>query len=350
MPKIMLNGIDYSSPTASGSAADAYNQANAAYSKANTAMNSAVSINSRLNSAQLALGGAATASGDNSAALGPSSTASKDYSVAVGKYSSASGIKAIASGAYSTAIGAEAAAFGCSANASMNQATAIGYMASAAMDQATAIGRRTSASMGYSTAIGANASCRGNYSTSLGFAASTSNSNSIQLGDPYNLSSITSKVTIITNSDERDKTDIEDIISKSVEFLKKVRVIRYVFNGRGMYIDEENLSEEDKEKKRKFGLCAYDKASHAAGTKKGERKRIGVSAQGVQRALEETFGTASYANLVNDNLFDFTPSEIPNDVESQLAVNYEGFIPFLIKAVQELDGRICALENERKPS
>lgn len=336
MPKIMLNGIDYSSPTASGSAADAYNQANAAYSKANTAMNSAVSINSRLNSAQLALGGAATASGDNSAALGPSSTASKDYSVAVGKYSSASGIKAIASGAYSTAIGAEAAAFGCSANASMNQATAIGRMANA-----NAV---------YSTAIGTNASCRGNYSTSLGFAASTSNSNSIQLGDPYNLSSITSKVTIITNSDERDKTDIEDIISKSVEFLKKVRVIRYVFNGRGMYIDEENLSEEDKEKKRKFGLCAYDKASHAAGTKKGERKRIGVSAQGVQRALEETFGTASYANLVNDNLFDFTPSEIPNDVESQLAVNYEGFIPFLIKAVQELDGRICALENERKPS
>ncbi len=336
MPKIMLNGIDYSSPTASGSAADAYNQANAAYSKANTAMNSAVSINSRLNSAQLALGGAATASGDNSAALGPSSTASKDYSVAVGKYSSASGIKAIASGAYSTAIGAEAAAFGCSANASMNQATAIGRMANA-----NAV---------YSTAIGTNASCRGNYSTSLGFAASTSNSNSIQLGDPYNLSSITSKVTIITNSDERDKTDIEDIISKSVEFLKKVRVIRYVFNGRGMYIDEENLSEEDKEKKCKFGLCAYDKASHAAGTKKGERKRIGVSAQGVQRALEETFGTASYANLVNDNLFDFTPSEIPNDVESQLAVNYEGFIPFLIKAVQELDGRICALENERKPS
>lgn len=336
MPKIMLNGIDYSSPTASGSAADAYNQANAAYSKANTAMNSAVSINSRLNSAYLALGGAATASGDNSAALGPSSTASKDYSVAVGKYSSASGIKAIASGAYSTAIGAEAAAFGCSANASMNQATAIGRMANA-----NAV---------YSTAIGTNASCRGNYSTSLGFAASTSNSNSIQLGDPYNLSSITSKVTIITNSDERDKTDIEDIISKSVEFLKKVRVIRYVFNGRGMYIDEENLSEEDKEKKRKFGLCAYDKASHAAGTKKGERKRIGVSAQGVQRALEETFGTASYANLVNDNLFDFTPSEIPNDVESQLAVNYEGFIPFLIKAVQELDGRICALENERKPS
>ena len=37
-------------------------------------------------------------------------------------------------------------------------------------------------------------------------------------------------------------------------------------------------------------------------------------------------------------------------VESELAVNYEGFIPFLIKAVQELDGRICALENERKPS
>lgn len=72
---------------------------------------------------------------------------------------------------------------------------------------------------------------------------------------------------------------------------------------------------------------------------------MGVVAQEVQEALADTFGSPSYANLVNDNLFDLDPSEIPEDVESQLAVNYEGFIPFLIKAVQELDGRIHKLED-----
>ena len=112
--------------------------------------------------------------------------------------------------------------------------------------------------------------------------------------------------------------------------------------------DWENLSEEEKEKKLKYGMCSYDKGAHAAGVKKGSRKRVGVSAQDVQQALQKTFGDLSYANLVNDNFFDFDPSEIPDDVENQLAVNYEGFIPFLIKAVQELDERISTLERGTK--
>ena len=112
-----------------------------------------------------------------------------------------------------------------------------------------------------------------------------------------------------------------------------------------MYIDEDNLSDEDREKKAKYGLCAYDKEAHAKGTKKGSRIRIGVLAQDLQVALQEVYGDSSYANLVNDNLFDYDPDTIPEDVESQLAVNYEGLIPFLVKAVQELAARVETLEG-----
>ena len=118
-----------------------------------------------------------------------------------------------------------------------------------------------------------------------------------------------------------------------------------MFNGRELYIDEENLSDEDREKRDKYGLCAYDMESWTAGTKKGSRIRVGVSAQEVQQALEEVYGDSSYGNLVNDNLYDFDPDEIPDDVESQLAVNYDGFIPFIIKAIQEIDARVTALEE-----
>ena len=93
-------------------------------------------------------------------------------------------------------------------------------------------------------------------------------------------------------------------------------------------------------------MCEYDREAHAQGTKKGNRIRVGVSAQNVQQALIDVFGNSGYANLVNDNLFDYNSDDIPEGVESQLAVNYEGFIPFLIKAVQKLDARVKELENK----
>lgn len=372
MGKIMLNGVDYSSPTAAGSVADAYDQANAAYNQANAAVNATVEINWRLNSGDLYIGANAegnafsTVIGNNayadwfgvavgmnvsakqyySTALGYNAWANASRSVALGTNAWANAADSVALGSVTSAIFNDTVALGHYAKAAADCALALGYTANAVGSHSVAIGSTTHTVGSFSVALGPNSIAAGNRSTAIGFAAQTSNSNSIQLGDPNGLSSITSKVTIITNSDERDKTDVEDVDAKSIEFLNKVRVIRYVFNGRGMYIDnEENLSESDKEKKRKYGLCAYDKAAHAAGTKKGERKRIGVLAQGVQKALEDTFGSASYANLVNDNLFDFDQSEIPEDVESQLAVNYEGFIPFLIKAVQELDEKIITLAN-----
>lgn len=165
----------------------------------------------------------------------------------------------------------------------------------------------------------------------------------IQLGGS-GISSLRCKVSLTTTSDLRDKTDVSPVDDGAVEFLNHIQAIRYVWNGRTAYIDEENLTDEDRKNRAKYGMCTYDKDAHAAGTKKGTRVRVGVAAQEIQAALQKVYGDSSYANLVNDNFFDLDPADIPDGVENQLSVNYEGFIPFLIRAIQELDARLKELE------
>ena len=345
---------------------------------------------SQFNSRKLALGESSNAYGNDTVALGSGSNAYNNYSVAVGCSARAIGVNSTtlgyysrANGAYSVAVGYGAradetwgiavggeakavggisAAFGRGANAVGSYSIAVGYCATTSANSSAALGERAVASFDYTTAVGYDSEAKGYYSialgssakvsasrsVALGYYATTSNTNSIQLGNASSLSSITARVPITVTSDERDKADITEMDSKALDFLKKVKAIRYVFNSRELYIDEEHLSEEDRRKKEKYGLCSYNREEHALGTKKGNRIRAGVSAQNVLEALNEIYGTSSYANLVNDNLFDISQDEIPEDVENQLAVNYEGFIPFLIKAVQELAKRLESLESENR--
>ncbi len=371
---------------------NAYTQANSAYTKANNAYNAANNAAAKLKGTVVAIGGFANANGNYSTALGYYAKASGNDSTALGSYASANtinstalGSSANASGNYSTALGDRtnangsystalgyaakangnySTALGSSANASGINSTALGYLASANTINSTAlgsysiakgnysiaIGDSANASGNYSIAIGNFASASGNYSTALGDCAKvdTTKSYTIQLGNASSLSELSCRVALTVTSDERDKTDITGIENGAVEFLKKVTAIRYKLNHRELYIDEENLSDEERLKKDKFGLCEYDREAHAKGTKKGSRIRVGVSAQETQKALEEVYGSASYANLINDNLFDFSPDEIPEGVENQLSANYEGFIPFLIKAVQELAARLEHVEIQKK--
>ena len=85
--------------------------------------------------------------------------------------------------------------------------------------------------------------------------------------------------------------------------------------------------------------------SYASGEKKGERKRVGVGAQQVMDALAEVYGSSDYANIVNDNLHDVT-EPLPDGVESQLTVAYTAFVPFLIRAIQQLSERVEELEGK----
>lgn len=331
--------------------------------------------NANINST--ALGYYANASGNSSTALGHGASASSNYSIAIGYYANASknystalghearaisnysialGNYAIANGSSSTALGSSAESRGSSstalghganasgnysmalghyANVSGNYSIALGSSANATSLNSTALGCSAKANSSNSTALGYYAKASGVNSTAIGYNATVSAPNTIQLGDP-NTSKICGYVTFTLTSDERDKADITNIEDSAVDFLNKIHAIRYFRNQREFYIDNENLSDEEQAKKSKFGLCEYDREAHAKGTKKGSRVRVGVRAQEVLKALEETYGDSSYGNLVDDNFFDLNPEDIPEGVENQLTVNYTGFIPFLIKAVQEL--------------
>jgi len=125
-----------------------------------------------------------------------------------------------------------------------------------------------------------------------------------------------------------------------------VKPIQYVDNQRAKYLPKEPTGEQQ-DMLAAYGMYrCYDEKAYAKGKLKGGRKRVGVGAQQVLDALTEVYGTSDYANIVNDNLHD-VKGPLPDGVESQLAVTYEAFIPFLIRAVQQLTERVEELEGQK---
>lgn len=91
-------------------------------------------------------------------------------------------------------------------------------------------------------------------------------------------------------------------------------------------------------------MCDYDRIAHAAGTKKGERRRCGLLAQEVVAAMQTVYGTDNYANIVNDNFHDL--QEKPSDVENKYTLAYANLVPFLIGAIKELNAEIKILKDK----
>ena len=220
--------------------------------------------------------------------------------------------------------------------------TALGYD-SEASDYSTALGDATTASGSYTTALGMGATASSNFSTALGTGAivPSANSNTMQLGRSR-LSALRCAVNLTVTSDKRDKTDIEDI-TDALAFIERLNPVTFVSNDR-----EEYISDEDKngETFRTYGMCEYDRVSHAAGTKKGERRRCGLLAQEVVEAMQSVYGTDNYANVVNDNFHDLT--EKPSDVENKYTLAYANLVPFLIGAIKELNAKIKTLNGAKE--
>lgn len=107
------------------------------------------------------------------------------------------------------------------------------------------------------------------------------------------------------------------------------------------------MTDADKELMSKYGICEYDRESHEAGIKKCNRKRVGLSAQEIQAALTDIFGTSDYANIVSDNFHDIDKeaNPIPEGIENQLTVGYSELVPFLIGAVKELKAQNNAMSE-----
>lgn len=278
--------------------------------------------------------------GANSTALGFGASAARG-STSLGYYASASGGGSVALGSSTSTDGANSTAVGNYASASRDNSAALGRSATASGNNSTALGYNTSAKGADSVALGSSASAGGSYSTALGRGATTSGSDSnvVQLGNNL-LSALRCRVNLTVTSDERDKTDINNI-TKALPFLEKLNPVTFVSNDRVNYISEEDKKSE---KFRKYGMCDYDRVAHAAGTKKGERRRCGLLAQEVVAAMQEVYGTDNYANIVNDNFHDLT--EKPSDVENKYTLAYANLVPFLIGAIKELNAKIKILEDK----
>lgn len=269
--------------------------------------------------------------GANSTAFGNNSTASGESSIALGNNSTSSNI-------YSIALG-----YG--SNATSNYSMALGREAKASAASSIALGREAIASGGASTALGLDSIAAAFYSTALGDSAvvPSTDSRTMQLGGQdgaTSLSVLRCKVNLTVTSDKRDKTDIEDI-TDALAFLERLNPVTFVSNDRVNYISDEDKKGETF---RTYGMCEYDRIAHAAGTKKGERRRCGLLAQEVIAAMQEVYGTDNYANVVNDNFHDL--AQKPSDVENKYTLAYANLVPFLIGAIKELNAKIKDLEGK----
>lgn len=318
----------------------------------------------------IAIGVNVCAGACHSIAIGQNSRAMGNYSIAIGSnhnaslYTHANGIYSIAIGHCANAsqngvaIGGNAqangttgcVALGFAAQARGNLSVAIGFGSTAQGNYSTAVGRSASASGTGATAIGYLANAAYDYSTALGYSAQTTAANAIQLGSSSSLSLLKCRVALTVTSDKRDKTNITPI-TDALAFLNKLEPVTYVYNHRENYIDRDNMTEQDKENFAKYNICNYDKEAHAKGIYKDVRRRSGLRAQNILEALSEVYHSDNYANIVDDNFYDFTDKEkavIPEDIENQLAVNYSAIIPFLVEAVQELTDKITRIKQKKQ--
>ena len=239
-------------------------------------------------------------------------------------------------GESSTALGNNSAAGG-------SDSIALGHEAIALNASSTAVGFNTYASGNRSTALGCSCSASGGSSTAVGFGSnvSSTDSDTMQLGNA-SLSVLRCAVNLTVTSDKRDKADIQGI-TDALAFVERLHPVTFVSNDRVEYISDEDKKSETF---RKYGMCEYDRVSHAAGTKKGERRRCGLLAQEVVEAMQSVYGTDNYANVVNDNFHDL--AQKPSDVENKYTLAYANLVPFLIGAIKELNAKIKALSGAKE--
>jgi hypothetical protein len=162
---------------------------------------------------------------------------------------------------------------------------------------------------------------------SPGGAISTS-SNIIVLGDE-NISAANIQVSLTVASDERDKTDFADL-ALGLNFVKDLKPVTYKWDKRSKYGDK---TADD-----------YDlNAQTPDGTHKEPQLDVGFKAQEVE-ALEKAAGhkIADQTNLL---------TTLSGDGK-QYGMQYEKFVPILVKAIQEqqaliesLTARITTLEG-----
>jgi len=153
--------------------------------------------------------------------------------------------------------------------------------------------------------------------------ALTSGNNEVTLGNGDH-SKINVQVSLSVASDERDKTDFQPL-SAGLDFINQLKPYTYYWDKRHKYIDWDANPDAD------LNSITHD------GTHKEDWMDIGFKAQDVV-ALEKS---------INHNLSDKTnlTTSLSHDGK-QYALQYEKFVPILVKAVQELTAKVETLEEQ----
>jgi hypothetical protein len=249
-------------------------------------------------------------------------TATSTYNVAIGEDAGASvttgvqntivgGLAAdgLTTGDFNTCMGVHAAG---GSSFSGNNNTVVGYNAGSALTTG-----------GNNLYLGKDAAVTGSPGGNR-----TNDSNGICFGDDL-ISVAHIQVSLTVASDERDKTDFVDL-DLGLDFVKALEPVTYYWDKRSKYGDKHA---ED-----------YDlNAQTPDGTHKEDWMDVGFKAQAV-RDLEEAAGyTADAKKNLTVSL---------SDDGKQYGLQYEKFIPILVKAIQDQDAiitsltaRIAALES-----
>ena len=189
-----------------------------------------------------------------------------------GSGNTANGINSLTeniSGTNNTAVGA-----GALQNSLLNDNTALGYLAGSNFTNLTNV-------------------------TCIGYGSQGGASNQVTLGNGA-ITSLRCQVTSITGlSDERDKTDIEEI-TEGLDFVSKLKPVTFTWNQR-------------------------------------DGNRIGVKSAG--------FIAQDLLELQNDSLIGENLDLVSDSNPEQLEARYGNLLPVMIKAIQELTARINVLEN-----
>ena len=238
-------------------------------------------------------------------------SASTSQLVAIG-HSVASNASAALAGYQNVFIGYNIASTSALAGAFQN--TALGGSAMTALstgDQNTCIGNRA----GDAITTGSNNVLIGYDSGSDALTTVSTGSNNIVLGN--NSTAVAEvKVDWTVGSDERDKTDIENLPNNAgLNFVNQLRPVTYVWDNRSNYYKPTDEK--------------YGERDHS---KKSTTKQVGFIAQEV-KAIEESIG--------------WTEDHIVNTSNEQsYKLTYSQVIPMLTKAIQELSSEVDELKNK----
>lgn len=238
--------------------------------------------------------------------------------------------------AYTTIIGADAAVSGTSyqkttaigASALRNGAhlssVAVGYWSAPTIssEQCVFVGE----SSGYRNVQGGVLSGKITNSIAIGYGSRLNGDNEIQIGSTGQTLYAPTAVNI--RSDGRDKADVKPL-ENGLKFVMKLKPVTGYYDRRDAYVDD--LFADFPEEERAAKVREWWKNPTKDGRHKEDRLQHWFIAQDIA-ALESEYGQLPMVNLKNDTY----------------TLEYESFVPVMVKAIQELSVQVEDLKSQLK--